>query len=81
MERKTYEYGFTGHRLHTHGPDLYEGHYVNDKRHGKGKFTYGNGDIYEGDFANDKRHGKGKMTFADGRVLEGNWIEDEFTDK
>lgn len=37
----------------------YEGEWVQDKREGKGKFTWNNGDTYEGDFKDDRRTGTG----------------------
>ena len=40
---------------------LYEGEYLNGKRHGKGKEYFDNGEIeYEGEYLNGERSGKGK---------------------
>lgn len=45
---------------------LYEGEYVNLKKHGKGKITIPTGVTYEGEFKEDKAHGQGVLTFANG---------------
>ena len=37
----------------------YEGEYVNDVKHGQGKYTYPNGDVYIGEWKEGVRHGKG----------------------
>lgn len=45
--------------------DVYEGEWVNGRRHGKGKETVGiKGDVvYEGEWINNMRHGQGKLTY------------------
>ena len=49
----------------------YKGDFLNNLRHGKGKY-YENGKlVYEGEFSEDKYNGKGKMYYKDGRVYEG----------
>ena len=56
----------------------YEGHWVNEKKHGKGnqpvliqgKYTYDNGDVYEGDFCNDIQSGFGTLTKDNGLKLQ-----------
>ena len=35
--------------------DVYEGEFVDGKRHGKGEIKYVNGDIYDGTSTNDKK--------------------------
>lgn len=45
---------------------MYVGHWKDDMRHGKGKYTLGNGQSYEGDFKNDIAHGKGIFIFCSG---------------
>ena len=45
---------------------LYEGEYMNLKKHGKGKITIPTGVTYEGEFEEDKAHGQGVLTFANG---------------
>ena len=37
----------------------YEGYFLDDLFHGKGKFTYDNGKEYTGDFYQGKAHGSG----------------------
>ena len=37
----------------------YEGMWENDKKHGKGKYTFKNGDIYIGEFKYNEISGKG----------------------
>ena len=43
----------------------YVGDYDNDKKHGKGKYTYPNGDIYNGQWKNGVRNGKGKYSYKE----------------
>lgn len=45
--------------------DIYEGKYINGKRHGKGKMTYADGSIYEGEWKNDLKDGFGYAEFLD----------------
>jgi hypothetical protein len=40
--------------------ELYEGDYVNDLKHGFGKYTFSDGKIYEGEWKNGNWDGKGK---------------------
>ena len=58
--------------------NIYEGPYVNGKRHGKGKYTYSSGKVYEGDFFEDKFQGNGKMTYTDGSYYEGEFVNNLF---
>jgi hypothetical protein len=39
--------------------DVYEGNFVNGKRHGIGAYNYANGNRFEGEFKNDKPNGRG----------------------
>lgn len=41
------------------------------KRHGFGKYHYGDGGRYEGEWVDDKIDGKGKSVYANGNVYEG----------
>ena len=43
----------------------YEGDFRDDKRTGRGIFTWPDGDHYDGDFIDGKRHGRGIFTWAD----------------
>jgi hypothetical protein len=53
--------------------DVYEGEYVNEKKHGKGKYTSANGDVYEGDFVEGKKCGQGVFTYSSGNVYSGEY--------
>jgi len=59
----------------------YEGHFVDGKLQGKGKYTNKSGDIYEGDFVDGKFHGKGKFTIPDDHEYEGDFVEGAFQGK
>ena len=48
-----------GRRIYTDLDDTYIGNWLEDKRHGKGRYTWQDGDYYEGDFVQDKKHGQG----------------------
>ena len=64
---KTY---FAGHK--------YVGDWLNERRHGKGKYTmiWGLGE-YEGDWVDDKRNGKGSQTRKSGNKYVGDWVNDK----
>ena len=51
----------------------YEGGFLANRFHGRGRMRYANGDSYEGEWADDKRHGHGTLRCASGRVDEGEW--------
>ena len=38
---------------------VYEGEFVNDKRHGTGTYRYANGDVYKGEWKDGHQHGRG----------------------
>lgn len=42
--------------MHADG-DIYEGEWLNDKAHGRGKYKHSNGATYEGEWQFDKQHG------------------------
>jgi len=48
--------------------DVYEGEFVNNRKHGRGILQRGNGDVYEGEFARGLYHGKGTLILAEHRV-------------
>ena len=56
---------------------IYEGEYLNEKRHGKGKEYYIGKLIFEGEYLNGERHGKGKEYNSDGKLIEEKKIETE----
>ena len=39
--------------------NIYEGDYINDKKHGLGVFTWASENIYKGDYKDDERNGNG----------------------
>ena len=51
---------------------VYEGYFVEDMAHGKGKYSC-NGVVYEGDFVEDTCHGQGVCTYSDGAKYVGEW--------
>lgn len=55
---------------------LLAGEWKDDKRHGKGSYTYSQGDVYTGDWADDERHGLGTYTFKQSSavVVFGTWV-------
>ena len=61
--------------------DIYEGEFLGDLRHGKGKFIWPNGDIYEGDYIKDIQSGIGKFTWSSGDTYEGDWLDGTRTGK
>jgi len=56
---------------------LYEGEFLNDKRHGKGKL-YNDGKIkYDGEYLNGKKHGNGKLYLKNELIFEGEFKDDK----
>ena len=55
---------------------IFEGEYINKKRHGKGKEYYDDGKLkYEGEYLNGTRNGKGKEFYNDEKLKsEGEYI-------
>ena len=54
--------------------NMYEGYFVDDLRHGSGKFTFKNGNYFIGNYKNDKRDGPGKEYSSAGAILlDGVW--------
>lgn len=52
----------------------YEGQFLFGKKHGWGKFTWGDLSYYEGEYKNDEKHGEGKLFTKKGKLLkEGVW--------
>ena len=52
----------------------YEGEFRNDKIHGRGKITYGNGDTFEGEMVESKKTGRGKyFNKKKNQIQEGVW--------
>lgn len=55
--------------------DVYQGNYLDDKKHGYGFYQWVSGDSYKGHFANDQRNGYGEMYWNDGSIYKGDWKE------
>lgn len=51
----------------------YDGEYLANWYHGKGKYTFDNGVIYEGEFFKGEFHGEGVMSYPDGGKFRGKW--------
>jgi len=53
---------------------LVSGNWMDDMRHGHGRYRYVNGDIYDGEWSHHVRHGTGQYTYAtNGIVYSGTW--------
>ena len=48
--------------------DQYVGEYRDNKKHGRGTYTYASGDKYVGEYKDGKRNGQGTYTTADRNV-------------
>jgi len=57
----------------------YNGQWKDDKKEGKGTFTYPDDGVYIGQWKDDKKMGKGTFTYPDGGVFEGFWDNDKRT--
>ena len=58
---------------------LYEGEWVDDLRHGRGKIQYKNGNVYEGEFRSGERHGQCVFTnVAANTVYTGNFEKNNY---
>lgn len=55
---------------------FYEGDFLENQKHGKGKETYADGSYFHGEFALDQKHGRGKFVFADRSYYEGDFFKD-----
>ena len=51
----------------------YEGEWVDDRIHGKGKPVYANGNVYDGEWLDGRIQGYGTLTYADGDKYIGQW--------
>jgi hypothetical protein len=54
---------------------VYEGAFLDGKRHGLGVRRYGNGDVYTGGWKAGKKNGHGTIKFADSSVYTGHFHE------
>lgn len=53
--------------------EVYEGEFLNGKKHGYGIYTWDDGQRYEGEWRNGVFHGYGKVTWPDGDTYEGDF--------
>ncbi|GMH76037.1 hypothetical protein TL16_g06949 [Triparma laevis f. inornata] len=56
--------------------EVYEGEYVDERRHGIGEYHYLDGSVHEGEWFKNRRQGFGVFTTEDGSVYEGEWDRD-----
>jgi hypothetical protein len=56
---------------------MYEGYVKNNKRTGKGKYTWQDGNWYEGDWVDDQKEGMGKFSWTTGDIYEGEYKGDK----
>lgn len=52
---------------------VYEGFFLNGKKHGRGRLTFDSGISYKGDFQFDLYHGHGMLTLQNGSTYEGSF--------
>jgi len=55
------------------GTRVFEGEYVNQQRHGVGRYIYADGRVYTGTWVRGKRWGKGTFTFPNEEERSGVW--------
>jgi hypothetical protein len=53
--------------------DIYDGEYLDDMKHGHGKYVWTNGSKYEGMFRQDKKHGRGTIVHENGKISNLEW--------
>jgi hypothetical protein len=56
--------------------DIYDGEWINDEKHGQGKYTQSTGEIREGQWINDRFTGTGSYRNKHGDVYTGEWKDD-----
>ena len=64
-------------RIEYDGGEVFEGYFLNGKKHGHGTYTWADGDTYEGDWKDGKKHGNGKQSHPDGTCYDGGWKDDK----
>ena len=65
----------TNNKLYYDNGYVYEGEYLNSRKHGFGIYykRRGNGDMYIGDYSNNLYHGKGYYKWTNGSKIFGDW--------
>jgi hypothetical protein len=56
--------------------NIYEGKWMNGKKHGEGIYSFSDGELYEGMFSEDKRNGFGQYKWKNGDLYKGYWKDD-----
>ena len=67
--------------MYYYNGDVYEGEWHQDKRSGRGKYTFSSGQYYEGQWKNDKKNGHGVFNWGNGIYYTGNWVDNERSGK
>ena len=63
-----------GYGIYDDGVEKYEGNFVNDMYHGRGKIVFASGAVYEGEFYENEFHGYGTYTQPqDVGTYDGEW--------
>lgn len=55
---------------------VYEGNIKDNKRNGKGQYTWSDGNSYDGDWVDDRKEGKGRFKWDNGDVYQGDYLDD-----
>ena len=56
---------------------VYEGDWLNDLRHGHGKYTWPNAIVYNGEWKNDSQDGKGQLEIPSAEYrYDGEWVSE-----
>jgi hypothetical protein len=56
---------------------IYNGLFLENKKHGEGYLMFPNGDKYDGNFINDEYEGEGVLTCAEGTITKAFWKKGE----
>merc|ERR1712224_591336 len=59
------------------GKLVYEGQYVEDAKHGSGRFEWPDGGVYEGEWYHGRMQGLGWYTDPHGDRRQGEWVADQ----
>jgi len=59
------------------GMMVYEGEYVDDLKHGHGRYIWPDGRVYDGEWRKGVRSGKATYTNANGQTRQGVWKDDK----
>lgn len=64
-------------RVELKNGDVYEGEWLDGRRHGTGVYRWRFGGSYEGDWDASYQHGRGIRTYRNGDVYDGEWSLDQ----